>query len=280
MRPRNYSPLKESLDRLYTALTPAQWPARLAWHIHPWNVAVEEHAFVLRDPPTAGRELRIAFASDFHAGAATPWPLIELAAERLDSLRADLVLLGGDFVSIDPDGAARVAAMLGRVHAPFGRFAVLGNHDRWAGGSTVVRHLERAGITMLTNRAVALPPPFETVSVIGLDDHWSGRPDVNRAFADARSVRIVLMHAPGGLLDLGDAKFDVAVCGHTHGGQIARPDGSPIFVASGPLSRRYNAGRYVLDAHRTLLVSRGVGCGTLPIRWNAPSAVFLCRFSV
>ena len=235
---------------------------------------------MLRDPPIAGRELRIAFASDFHAAAATPWPLIELAAERLDSLRADVLLLGGDFLSIDPEGAARVATLLGRVHAPFGRFAVLGNHDHWADGSAVVRHLEAAGIAMLTNRAIALPPPFDVVSVVGLDDHWSGGPDVKLAFADARSMRIVLMHAPAGLLDLGDTKFDVAICGHTHGGQIARPDGSPIFVASGPLSRRYNAGRYALDAHRTLLVSRGVGCGTLPIRWNAPSSVFLCRFSV
>ena len=274
---RNYSPLKQALDRIYTALTPAQWPARLAWRVRPWEVIVEEHEFVMPPPFPAGRELRIAFASDFHAGAATPWPLIEAAAERLDTLRADLLLLGGDFVSIDPEGAGRVARLLASVHAPIGRFAVLGNHDHWAGGSIVVRHLESAGIDMLTNRGHALPAPFDGVSVCGLDDHWSGEPDVPRAFAGAGPVRIVLMHAPGNLIDLGDERFDLAICGHTHGGQIARPDGSPILVASGPLSRRYNAGRYALDAHRTLLVSRGVGCGTLPIRWNSPSGMFLCR---
>ena len=225
----------------------------------------------------AERELRIAFGSDFHAGAATPWPLIENAVDRLNSMRADVLLLGGDFVSIVPDSAGRVARLLSTVHAPLGRFAVLGNHDHWAGASTVVRHLEGAGIEMLTNRAVTLPQPFDHISLCGLDDHIAGEPDSARAFADARTIRVVLMHAPSGLLDIGERRFDVAFCGHTHGGQIALPNGRPVVVASGALSDRYNAGRYDLGAAGTLLVSRGVGCGTLPIRWNSPSSVFLCR---
>ena len=275
--PRNYSVLKQGLDGLYTAVTPAQWPARLAWRLRPWEVQVEEHAIVIARERSAGRELRIAFASDFHAGAATPWPLIEAAVDRLDRLRADLLLLGGDFVSINPQSAGRAARLLSKVHAPLGRFAVLGNHDHWAGPSTVMRHLEDAGIEVLTNRAVALPAPYEDISVCGLDDHMSGEPDAERAFAGARAIRLVLMHAPSGLLDIGERPFAVAFCGHTHGGQIALPNGRPLIVAHGPLSRRYNAGRYALNPHGTLLVSRGVGCGTLPIRWNSPSSVCLCR---
>jgi predicted MPP superfamily phosphohydrolase len=84
------------------------------------------------------------------------------------------------------------------------------------------------------------------------------------------------MHAPSSLIDVADHPFNVALCGHTHGGQIALPDGRPLWVASGPLSRRYNAGRYSLRRDTTLLVSRGVGCGTLPIRWNSPSSILLC----
>ena len=274
---RNYSRRKQTLDRLYGALTPWQWPARLAWRLHrSWDVTIEEHTVVVRDTLPPGG-LRVAFASDFHAGAATPWPVLEAAADRLDRLRADVLLLGGDFVSIDPEPTGRLARLLSGVHAPFGKFAVLGNHDHQADASAVVAHLDQAGIEMLTNRAIALPPPFDGVSVCGLDDHMSGEPDATRAFADAGAIRIVLMHAPSGVLDIGDRSFDVAFCGHTHGGQIALPGGRPIVIAHGALSRRYNAGRYPLDGQRTLLVSRGVGCGTLPIRWNSPSSVFLCR---
>jgi predicted MPP superfamily phosphohydrolase len=261
---------------VYAALTPAQWPARLAWKLYPRaDVNVEEHRILVGGLP-AGASLRIAFASDFHAGPATPWPVIEAAVATLHRLRPDLLLLGGDFVSIDPGPAARLADLLSTVCAPLGRFAVLGNHDHSAGAATVMAHLQTAGIELLTNRAIALPPPFNKVSVCGLDDHMSGEPDAERAFADAREVRVLLMHAPSGLLDVGERPFHVALCGHTHGGQIALPGGRPIVVASGALSGRYNAGRYLLGPNRTLLVSRGVGCGTLPIRWNSPSTVFLC----
>jgi predicted MPP superfamily phosphohydrolase len=262
---------------LYRAVTPWQWPARVAWRLRQRaDVVVEEHRIIVGRALPADVSLRIAFASDFHAGAATPWPILEASVATLEGLRPDLLLLGGDFVSIDPQTTARLARLLGTVRAPLGRFAVLGNHDHWAGASTVVAHLQQAGIEMLTNRSIVLPHPFGNVSVSGLDDHTSGQPDAEAAFAGAREVRVVLMHAPSGLLDIGERPFHVALCGHTHGGQIALPDGRPILTASGPLSRRYNAGRYSLNGHRTLLVSRGVGCGTLPIRWNSPSSVFLC----
>jgi hypothetical protein len=277
---RNYSVLKQNLDRLYNVVTTGHWPARVAWRLRPWDVQVEEHAIAVPAEVASARELRIAFASDFHAGAATPWPLIERAVDRLDELRVDLLLLGGDFVSIGPDAAAPVARLLSAVHAPFGRYAVLGNHDHWAGAERVVRHLQDAGIEMLTNRAIALPPPFGDVSVCGLDDHMSGDPHAPLAFANARPIRVVLMHAPSGLLDIADEKFAVAFCGHTHGGQIAWPSGRPVIVAHGPLSGRYNAGQYPLNGQGTLLVSRGVGCGTLPIRWNSPSSIFLCRLQL
>ena len=129
---------------------------------------------------------------------------------------------------------------------------------------------------MLTNRNVRLPEPFEHVSLCGLDDYTDGEPDGEAAFSGAGPVRIVLMHGPSNLLDIGDREFAVALCGHTHGGQIALPSGRPIKVALGPLSRRYSAGRFDLDQGRVLLVSRGIGCSTIPIRFNAPPAVLMC----
>lgn len=240
------------------------------------KIVVEEHRIFVGGAVPPGASLRIAFASDFHAGPATPWPVIEAGVATLESLRPDLLLLGGDFVSLDPREAARLARLLGTVRAPLGRFAVLGNHDHWSGGPAVVAHLQNAGIEMLTNRSIGLPHPFDNISVCGLDDHIAGEPDAQRCFAAARDVRVVLMHDPAGVLDIGERPFHVALCGHTHGGQIALPNGRPILVASGPLSRRYNAGRYPLSRNRTLLVSRGVGFGALPIRWNSPSSVSLC----
>ena len=259
------------------ALTPVPWPARIAlWFRHSSRVAVDEHEIAMPATFGGGRPLRIAFASDFHAGPTTPRALLDASVDALAAAQADILLLGGDFVSLRASYARRLVARLADVPAPLGRYAVLGNHDYWADGPAIVDTLERAGIDVLTNRGVRLPLPFDGAVLSGLDDHTSGEPDAGAAFEEEAAVRVVLMHAPSGLLDIGERRFDVALCGHTHGGQVALPGGRPVLVAHGPLSRRYSAGRYDLDRGGVLLVSRGIGCTVLPVRANAPAAITVC----
>ena len=216
--------------------------------------------------PSPARPLRIAYASDLHAGPATDPDLLEEAYRALRAAEPDVLLLGGDFVSIDKAAVETVAPALGSIPAPYGRFAVLGNHDWWCGAEYITACLESAGINVLTNRSARLVPPYQWVSVCGLDDHWLGQPDAKAATDGADGYRVVLMHAPSGLLDLGTHRFDLALCGHTHGGQIALPGGVPLIVPQGALSRRYARGRFDLGDQRTLVVSLGVGCVGLPFR--------------
>ena len=143
--------------------------------------------------------------------------------------------------------------------APLGRFGVLGNHDLWADDRAIVGALTADGGRVLVNERATLPAPYEHVSICGLDDPWTGMRDPQRALQGADGVRIVLMQAPEALLLLEAERFDLAVCGHTHGGHIALPGGVPI-VVPGPLSRRYPHGRFELTSGlagpRTLIVSR------------------------
>lgn len=103
----------------------------------------------------------------------TPQPLLERAVARLTDAKADLLLLGGDFVSLRAEYARDLASRLATVPAPLGRYAVLGNHDYWADAAAVEKHLRRVGIEVLSNRNVRLPEPFASVSVCGMDDHTS-----------------------------------------------------------------------------------------------------------
>ena len=259
-------------------VTAGGWPARLATALGvPADVVVEHHDIELPAVLGSAGVLRMAFAADFHAGPTTQDALIENAVEHLTTAKADVLLLGGDFVSIRAAYARRLARRLGEIPAALGRFAVLGNHDIWADGPAVEGHLRDAGIEILTNRNTRLSAPFENVTLCGLDDHTSGTPDAAAAFRDGEGVRIVLMHAPSNLLDIGEHPFAIAFCGHTHGGQVSLPGGRPIKVAHGPLSRRYNAGRFDLGNGRAMLVSRGVGCTTVPFRANAQAAVMTCN---
>jgi predicted MPP superfamily phosphohydrolase len=266
------------VDRLERLIYRNGWPARLARRLgHRPAVRVAEHAIELPAGVPTARTLTVAFASDFHAGPTTSPELLRQAAEALEAVRPDVLLLGGDFVSLDVGQIDWLAPVLGRIRAPLGRFAVLGNHDHWNGSDRIVRALEAAGIEVLTNRNRRLAPPFQNVWICGLDDFVSGTPDARLALAGADGTRIVLMHAPGNLTNLEGERFDLALCGHTHGGQLALPGGMPITVAPGPLSRVYSRGRFPLPRGGTLLVSVGLGCSTVPLRINSPPEILHCR---
>jgi len=226
--------------------------------------------------------LRIGFASDFHAGPTTHPRMLREACDALTALRPDVVLLGGDFVSVRAADIARLAPELAKIPAPLGKFGVLGNHDLRANRREVIAALETAGVRMITNQNVTLPAPYAHVTVCGLDDATRGTPRADLAFegveagSSCEQTRIVLMHSPEGLTAIGDRPFDIAFCGHTHGGQVALPWGKPLLVPGGRLNRRYCNGQFELDGERQLLVSRGVGCSTLPVRLFAAPEVHLC----
>ena len=264
-------------SRLEGALFRGGWPVRLAraLGIRP-TVRTAHHAVTLESLPLGVPPLRLAYASDFHAGPLTDPAVLEAACAELRAVDPDLLLLGGDFVTGDPDELGSLAHHLGSIRAPLGRFAVLGNHDRWSGVGPVVRQLEAVGIRVLVNANQRLPAPYDGIWVCGLDDHWSGWPDVPAAMQGADGVRLVLMHAPSGLLDLGEERFELALCGHTHGGQLALPGGHPVVLPQGRLSRRYARGRFSVSNGATLMVSVGVGCVVLPLRTFAQPEVLSC----
>jgi predicted MPP superfamily phosphohydrolase len=203
--------------------------------------------------------------------------VITAACRALVESRPDAVLLGGDFVNFSCQSMDEIAADLRSLAETAPCYAVLGNHDRVTGPDQIQRRLEQLGIEVLINRNARLRSPFDAFWVCGLDDHSHGQPDPEAAFSGADGPRIVLMHSPSSLLDIGDRRFDVALCGHTHGGQLALPGGRPIFLPGGPLSRRFARGRFELPRNGTLIVSVGVGCALLPFRINADPEIVLCR---
>jgi len=187
-----------------------------------------------------------------------------------------VLLLGGDYVSSRAEHLAVLLPVLARYQPPLGVYAVLGNHDLWADAASIRRQLSAAGIVVLVNSHQALPAPFSEVSICGIDDPWVGEPDLAGAFQGSGPIRIFLTHSPDALLLLGDERFDLALAGHTHGGQIALADGTPIVSAGGPLARIYGRGRFELPDNGPLIVSRGVGCSNLPVRVNADPELTLC----
>ncbi len=264
-RGKDYTATRAASEWLLARAFRGGWTARLVRRLglQP-AVSTIEHRITCLRWPEGVRPLRMAFASDMHEGPTTHPSLLDEAARALRDAAPDVLLLGGDYIYLHGEGIHDLVPRFADVPSPLGRFAVFGNHDLWAHDRMVHEALERGGFTVLTNENAALPAPFEHVSICGLDDPWVGEPDVDATFAGSRDVKVLLMHAPEGLMVVGDQPFDVAVCGHTHGGHIALPGGVPIVVA-GPLSRRYSRGLYDAGG-RPVIVSKGIGATESALR--------------
>lgn len=254
------------------------WAAELAHRVGlQRGVARREHRFELPRAPGKAA-LRMVFASDFHAGPLTHPALIDEACRAIAAAAPDLLLLGGDFVYRRARDVDVLAQRLSALAPPLGTFAVIGNHDTLGDERHIIARLERAGVTVLVNQNVQLAAPHDDLWVCGLDDPVCGTPDAAAALDGATGTRLVLMHAPDGLLALDGHRFELALCGHTHGGQVALPFGIPIVVPEGRLSRRYSGGEYALpDRGARLLVSRGIGCSGVPVRLFAQPEVHVCE---
>jgi predicted MPP superfamily phosphohydrolase len=203
---------------------------------------------------------------------------LERLVAQVNATHPDLVLLAGDFlVGHAADGAAdraaRLTLPLARLQAPLGVVAVLGNHDYWTAPDAVRSALREAGVTILENEAVQRGP----MVVVGIADAFSGHDRPAKALSAARGLngpRIVLTHSPD-LAPRLPAGLPLVLAGHTHCGQVVAPWIGPLLSRSprDHWRRLYNP-RYrcglVRDPGRLVIVTAGVGSGTMPIRLGAP----------
>lgn len=245
----------------------------------------------VRRPEWQGRRLRIVALSDIHLGE----PYMGLArlariVELANAQAPDLVVLLGDYAAghhfvTTPVKIADAAPVLARLSAPMGVFAILGNHDWWddltaqkrgGGPNLYATALEAVGIPVLSNRAVKLDGFWlagvedqlallrKGKRMVGLDD----LPGTLAQVADDDPV-ILLAHEPDIFPDV-PARVGLTLSGHTHGGQVRLFGWSP--VPNSRYGNRYVYGR-VAEEGRHLVVSGGLGCSILPVRFGVTPEV-------
>jgi hypothetical protein len=249
---------------------------------HPHVVKIE---IPLARLPESFDGLTIAQLSDFHYEDHFSIFPIRKSVEMVRSLRPDLIVLTGDFVTAplieQPDSlrraantAAPCAEILQELEAPMGRFAILGNHDGAAGAVRIARTLGEHGIPVLRNRSVPLERGTHRLWLAGIDDALRGEPDLGFAIekVPVNEATILLAHEPDFADEASLRAVDLQLSGHSHGGQIWIPGiGAPWLP---PLSRKYPRGLYQIGK-LTLYTNIGIGTIRAPIRINCPPEVTL-----
>lgn len=201
--------------------------------------------------------------------------LDERIVELARGLALDLVVLTGDYRWRVHGAFAQVMPAFARLRAALtprdGIYATLGNHDTVA----MAEPLEQLGIALLANETVTLARNGEALHLTGLDDvHYYYTAMARAALREAPpGCRIALVHSPEAARLAAAAGYALYLCGHTHGGQICLPNGSPILTHSA-LYWRYAKGLW--RCGRMIgYTGNGVGVSGLPVRFFSRGEVTL-----
>lgn len=221
--------------------------------------------------PALVPSLRVAQISDLHLGLIHRNGKAREVAAIVARERPDIFVSTGDLVDGQLDGIAELAEILRGVPAPRGKFAVLGNHEYYAGIDRSIDFTRRSGFTLLRDEIVTIN---NAVRIAGVDDPAgaqfgrTGGPAEAALLGDRPDGRFTLLlkHRPQ-LDPAAGGKFDLQLSGHTHHGQIF-----PFRL----LTRLFFpllAGDHPVPGGGILHVSRGTGSWGPPMRFLAPPEI-------
>jgi hypothetical protein len=222
--------------------------------------------------PASVPSLRIAQITDLHLGLLHRNHKAREVAAIVSREHPDLFVSTGDLVDGQLDGVPGLAEILRGIPAPRGKFAVLGNHEYYAGIDRATAFTREAGFTLLLDESMTIDDA--AVRIAGVDDPAGARFGRSGGTSEAAVLgdrpdgrfTILLKHRPE--LDPDTAgKFDLQLSGHTHHGQIF-----PFRLLT-RLVYPLLAGDHPVPGGGMLHVSRGTGTWGPPMRFLAPPEI-------
>ena len=270
--------------------------AGTAWTAYAWHEStrVERTHTVVQIPdlPPGLEGLRILHVADTHFphnGAS-----LSRFLDTVSEMDYDIILATGDYCE-SRLGWPVVVEAFRRLDPKLGIYASIGGHERYAGVGSVrdlwgqvrggvqsrrhatvdptplITALEQEGVRVLVNEQVSVEIGGELVRIVGIDDAYMNLADLDAALPPGEggpaAFNLLLSHTPDGLLHPRAGEFPLALCGHTHGGQIRVPGyGAPVRHAAA-VDRLRPAG-LLRFGQTQAYVSRGFGTAGVPLRFG------------
>lgn len=266
-----------------------------ATQLEPQWIEVTRPEIHVPDLPGSLDGVTVAQLGDFHLGPHVSRDRVRKAVEITNDLEPDLIVLTGDFVSGSATHSAACAAQLAALEARRGVYAVLGNHDNWTDPDEVAYHVSGAGIEVLRDEVRPLEVDDSRLWLLGIEDTGYTAGFFGGFFSDFKSLweekrerlaqmlgelpgqepRLLLVHNPDFTEMLPGGRVDLALCGHTHGGQVRVPGfGAPVVPSY--FGDKYASG-LVRGPSTLVYVNRGIGLIAPAVRFNCQPEVTLLR---
>ncbi len=264
-----------SLVFIFTAiiLLSGTWAAR--------DPAFSTYDVYINKKVTGIEQLKLVFISDLHIEKSAETTYMETAAENISALNPDLIMMGGDILESNLSAAndKKLEAVLNKLKAKYGIYAVLGNHEYYGGqADQITSYLQDKGIIVLRDQIC------ESVNgqiyIAGRNEESLGHSskDIRKPLSDIlndidKSRPLILLdHQPKAVEEAEDEGVDLMLSGHTHGGQLF-----PIQFITKAI--------YVIDRGLwqkdsfNLVVSTGLGLWGTPVRTTSRSEIVVVNLS-
>ena len=247
-----------------------------AKHIEPHRLEINQVPVRKHGLPKGLSGLKIVQFSDTHIGFQYGLKELEKHIQTINDLQPDIICFTGDLLD-EPHTFSTpdlIVPILQQLNAPFGKFAVYGNHDHGGNGTRLYKSImEKSGFQVLlnTNKRISLPDG-SLLYIAGIDDAMLGRPDISASMKEIpdHAFTIILSHAPD-LADSisGQSTASMQLSGHSHGGQVQLPWLGPLITP--PYGSKYLEGSYQVSANHPLelYVNRGLGTTRMPLRFGS-----------
>lgn len=240
--------------------------------IEPYWIEVKQVKVAIPKLPASFNSFRIVHISDLHLGFHSKPELLTELAEQVRQAKPDLICFTGDLLDQStaymPEAIAFLSK-LSKLQAPFGQYAVLGNHDAFGNRRAVTKGLSKAGFHLLDNQHVALTKGSAHLYIAGVDDPMVGHPNIDQALQGIPdgSSTILLAHEPDFADEYARYPVDLQLSGHSHGGQVRLPLVGALYTP--PYGSKYTAGLYqVPNSKLQVYTTRGIGMTRIPVRFH------------
>ncbi len=253
-------------------------------HVEPTWLKIKRVKIPIKGLPKEFDGFKIVQLSDFHYiyRRNLPSAFLQEVVDQVAFLQPSLIALTGDFVhdhrQVNLD-AGFLATYLAKLEAPFGKFAVLGNHDyaffhhgfvdsKPDSVDQLVNCLREAGITVLRNQSLRIRKENAILQLAGLDDLDSGYFDAREAMhtINPNLPAIVLVHNPDAIVHFWRRyRVDLMLCGHTHGGQVKLP----FINVPRTIRHPWRMRGHHFEEGIHVYINRGIGWGKWRMRFNA-----------
>jgi uncharacterized protein len=237
--------------------------------IEPYWIENKTIVITDKDIPQEFDNTKLVFITDIHHGPFFNINRVKRLVRRVNRLKPDLILLGGDYVHRSPKYIQPCFNELKRLKAPLGILGVLGNHDHVENTGLSRQSMIKAGIVLLDNKGVWIRKKNRRIKIGGVGDFFYGSQNINATIHDVKKQDFVILvtHNPDYIETLKTSKIDLVLAGHTHGGQVT------LFGLWAPLvpshyGQKYRTGIIQLS-NTKVVVSNGIGTITPPVRFCA-----------